>query len=144
MYSNALFSTISYAPRASFKLQNLSLHTFRLKFAPQDVESLWYNYGMNCTRSQIVTVLAVSLLITGAWIILLSKSSHRSSNFSCAYQSYTANMPLSGPWTVHRPKWILFGDSLTERSLGFGGWGSSLAHQYYRRIDVVNRGELIC
>ena len=42
---------------------------------------------------------------------------------------------------IERPKWILFGDSLTERSLGFGGWGSSMAHAYYRKIDVVNRGQ---
>ena len=44
-------------------------------------------------------------------------------------------------YITERPKWILFGDSLTERSLGFGGWGSSMAHAYYRKIDVVNRGQ---
>ena len=48
------------------------------------------------------------------------------------------------PFIVVRPKWILFGDSLTERSLGFGGWGSSIAQLYFRRIDVVNRGARSC
>lgn len=32
------------------------------------------------------------------------------------------------------------GDSLTERSFAPGGWGARLAHQFYRKVDVVNRG----
>ncbi|KAK6932653.1 SGNH hydrolase-type esterase domain [Dillenia turbinata] len=39
-----------------------------------------------------------------------------------------------------RPKIYLFGDSITEESFGVGGWGSSLAHQFSRTVDVVLRG----
>jgi isoamyl acetate esterase len=39
-----------------------------------------------------------------------------------------------------RPKWILFGDSITQRAFGPGGWASALAHAFTRRVDVINRG----
>ncbi|GFZ02992.1 SGNH hydrolase-type esterase superfamily protein [Actinidia rufa] len=39
-----------------------------------------------------------------------------------------------------RPKIYLFGDSITEESFCDGGWGSSLAHQFSRTMDVVLRG----
>ncbi|EFJ51849.1 hypothetical protein VOLCADRAFT_79531 [Volvox carteri f. nagariensis] len=43
--------------------------------------------------------------------------------------------------SASRPRIILFGDSLTERSFDNPeGWGSSLASFYVRRADVVNRG----
>ena len=45
-----------------------------------------------------------------------------------------------GKVILERPVWVLFGDSLTERSFDLGGWGSSIQHRYYRRIDVLNRG----
>ncbi|XAR50189.1 hypothetical protein NMG60_11004445 [Bertholletia excelsa] len=39
-----------------------------------------------------------------------------------------------------RPRIVLFGDSLTERSFGSGGWGAALADNYSRKADVVVRG----
>lgn len=40
-----------------------------------------------------------------------------------------------------RPAILLFGDSLTERSLDpAGGWGAAMAHHFGRKADVVNRG----
>ncbi|KAG2483419.1 hypothetical protein HYH03_017726 [Edaphochlamys debaryana] len=40
-----------------------------------------------------------------------------------------------------RPRIILFGDSLTERGFEVpGGWANSLAYNYSRRADIVNRG----
>ena len=99
---------------------------------------------MNCLRSQAVSISIAILFIstTGAWLLLIAKS-RSSSVFPCNFKSSAASvaMPLSGLWTSDRRRWILFGDSLTERSLGFGGWGSSIAHQYYRRVDIVNRGD---
>lgn len=35
---------------------------------------------------------------------------------------------------LQRPKFLLFGDSLTERSNSLGGWGASLAHHFYRKV----------
>jgi len=35
---------------------------------------------------------------------------------------------------------VLFGDSLTQQSFGFGGWGARLQDEYVRRADVFNRG----
>ena len=32
-----------------------------------------------------------------------------------------------------RPKFVLFGDSLTQRSFDYGGWGAALASQYARK-----------
>lgn len=47
----------------------------------------------------------------------------------------------TGAATLRRPKIVLFGDSLTERSFDpDGGWGAALAHGLYRRVDVLNRG----
>jgi len=42
--------------------------------------------------------------------------------------------------TTLRPKWILFGDSITQRSFGPGGWGALIADNWQRKIDVINRG----
>jgi lysophospholipase L1-like esterase len=39
-----------------------------------------------------------------------------------------------------RPQWVLFGDSITQRGFGAGGWAAALADAYARRVDVVNRG----
>eukprot|EP00252_Welwitschia_mirabilis_P003544 TRINITY_DN1360_c0_g1_i3.p1 TRINITY_DN1360_c0_g1~~TRINITY_DN1360_c0_g1_i3.p1 ORF type:complete len:239 (+),score=47.51 TRINITY_DN1360_c0_g1_i3:199-915(+) len=39
-----------------------------------------------------------------------------------------------------RPKFVLFGDSITQQSFLPGGWGSSLADLYCRKADVVLRG----
>lgn len=39
-----------------------------------------------------------------------------------------------------RPRFILFGDSLTELSFSLGGWGAALADRYARKADVVLRG----
>ncbi|KAK7302902.1 hypothetical protein RJT34_13799 [Clitoria ternatea] len=39
-----------------------------------------------------------------------------------------------------RSKIILFGDSITEDSFQFGGWGASLAQHFCRTADVVLRG----
>ncbi|KAH9748970.1 GDSL esterase/lipase [Citrus sinensis] len=39
-----------------------------------------------------------------------------------------------------RPKIYLFGDSITESSFTYGGWGASLAHHFSRTVDVVLRG----
>eukprot|EP00924_Labyrinthula_sp_SR-Ha-C_P006328 snap_masked-scaffold_31-processed-gene-3.53-mRNA-1 protein AED:0.46 eAED:0.46 QI:0/0/0/0.5/1/1/2/0/847 len=37
-------------------------------------------------------------------------------------------------------KFILFGDSLTQRSFEEGGWGQLLADHYCRKADFINRG----
>lgn len=39
-----------------------------------------------------------------------------------------------------RPKFVLFGDSITQHSFGPGGWGAALQHEYARKADVVLRG----
>ncbi|BDA43364.1 Isoamyl acetate-hydrolyzing esterase 1 homolog [Coccomyxa sp. Obi] len=39
-----------------------------------------------------------------------------------------------------RPQFVLFGDSLTQRSFDEGGWGGRLASEYQRKVDVINRG----
>jgi hypothetical protein len=43
---------------------------------------------------------------------------------------------------VHRPKVILFGDSLTERSFDAGGWGAALAHNYSRKVRRAAGGRV--
>ncbi|KAG1681152.1 hypothetical protein FOA52_015595 [Chlamydomonas sp. UWO 241] len=43
-------------------------------------------------------------------------------------------------WTLVRPRILLFGDSLTEKSFDSGGWAARLSHSYARRADVVARG----
>jgi lysophospholipase L1-like esterase len=39
-----------------------------------------------------------------------------------------------------RPQFVLFGDSITQKSFGPGGWAGALADVYQRRVDVINRG----
>lgn len=39
-----------------------------------------------------------------------------------------------------RPKFVLFGDSITEQSFKSGGWGAALANTFSRKADVVVRG----
>lgn len=39
-----------------------------------------------------------------------------------------------------RPQFVLFGDSITQKSFGPGGWGGALADAYQRRVDIINRG----
>ncbi len=36
---------------------------------------------------------------------------------------------------LHRPKIVIFGDSLTERSFDQGGWGAALQHNYSRKVS---------
>ena len=43
-----------------------------------------------------------------------------------------------GPF--RRPQLCLFGDSITQFSMGAGGWGSALASDYQRHADVLLRG----
>lgn len=37
-----------------------------------------------------------------------------------------------------RPSFVLFGDSLTQRSFGEGGWGARLADAYQRKVRQQN------
>ncbi len=46
---------------------------------------------------------------------------------------------MSSPWILDRPKFILFGDSITQRGFD-NGWVASLANHYIRKADVFNRG----
>ncbi|KVH98219.1 Lipase, GDSL [Cynara cardunculus var. scolymus] len=39
-----------------------------------------------------------------------------------------------------RPHIVLFGDSITEQSFRYGGWGASLTDTYSRKADIVVRG----
>ncbi|KAK9915119.1 hypothetical protein WJX75_004950 [Coccomyxa subellipsoidea] len=39
-----------------------------------------------------------------------------------------------------RPQFVLFGDSLTQKSFDEGGWAGRLANEYQRKVDVINRG----
>ncbi|KAI7753169.1 hypothetical protein M8C21_021554 [Ambrosia artemisiifolia] len=39
-----------------------------------------------------------------------------------------------------RPQIILFGDSITELSFKYGGWGASLTDTYSRKADILVRG----
>ena len=39
-----------------------------------------------------------------------------------------------------RAQFLLFGDSITQRSFQYGGWGAHLANAYQRKVDVLNRG----
>ncbi|KAF8059122.1 GDSL esterase/lipase [Scenedesmus sp. PABB004] len=61
----------------------------------------------------------------------------------CAARCSALGLPMANdqPPCLVRPVALLFGDSLTERSLDpDGGWGAALAHRYARKLDVVNRG----
>jgi len=49
------------------------------------------------------------------------------------------DIPIRG-LTGERASVVLFGDSLTQRGWGEGGWCSSVAHLFQRRADVYNRG----
>lgn len=50
-------------------------------------------------------------------------------------------MANNQPPILCRPAVLLFGDSLTERSLDpRGGWGAAVAHHFARKVDVINRG----
>uniref|UniRef100_A0A8C0W7F5 Isoamyl acetate-hydrolyzing esterase 1 homolog n=1 Tax=Castor canadensis TaxID=51338 RepID=A0A8C0W7F5_CASCN len=42
--------------------------------------------------------------------------------------------------SVHWPRVVLFGDSITQFSFQKGGWGASLADSLVRKCDVLNRG----
>lgn len=42
--------------------------------------------------------------------------------------------------TMLRPKFLLFGDSITQKSFSVGGWGAALTDAYQRKADVLNRG----
>jgi isoamyl acetate esterase len=57
------------------------------------------------------------------------------SNHTNTMTTPTTATPPSPPG---RPKILLLGDSLTQ--LASDGWGSTLAHVYQRRADVINRG----
>eukprot|EP00245_Coleochaete_scutata_P014879 TRINITY_DN6439_c0_g1_i1.p1 TRINITY_DN6439_c0_g1~~TRINITY_DN6439_c0_g1_i1.p1 ORF type:complete len:257 (+),score=36.94 TRINITY_DN6439_c0_g1_i1:165-935(+) len=39
-----------------------------------------------------------------------------------------------------RPKFVLFGDSITQQSFRPGGWGAALSDRYARKADVILRG----
>ncbi|KAJ0962496.1 hypothetical protein J5N97_027618 [Dioscorea zingiberensis] len=41
---------------------------------------------------------------------------------------------------MNRPHFLLFGDSITEKSFGPGGWGAALANTYSGKADVLVRG----
>ncbi|KAL3691287.1 hypothetical protein R1sor_004938 [Riccia sorocarpa] len=41
---------------------------------------------------------------------------------------------------AERPQFVLFGDSITQRSFDISGFGASLANRYCRKADVVLRG----
>lgn len=41
---------------------------------------------------------------------------------------------------MFRPQFVLFGDSITQKSFSPGGWGAAVADAYQRKADVVNRG----
>ena len=45
-----------------------------------------------------------------------------------------ANMSLVALKPGTRPEFLLFGDSLTQRSFEEGGWGASLTHHYARKV----------
>ena len=40
----------------------------------------------------------------------------------------------------HRPRFVLFGNSITQYSFQPAGFGASIAHLYQRHADIVNRG----
>ncbi|XP_072173793.1 isoamyl acetate-hydrolyzing esterase 1 homolog isoform X1 [Diadema setosum] len=42
--------------------------------------------------------------------------------------------------SVHWPKILLFGDSITQLSFEPGGWGASIANQVQRKCDIICRG----
>ena len=45
-----------------------------------------------------------------------------------------------------RPQFVLFGDSLTQRSFDEGGWGARLASEYQRKVRSrhVLCGKMLC
>ena len=55
-----------------------------------------------------------------------------------AWLAYRHANPKNG--SPLRPKFILFGDSITQQSFRLGGWGARLANTYERSADVINRG----
>jgi lysophospholipase L1-like esterase len=46
----------------------------------------------------------------------------------------------SAQMAAMRPQFLLFGDSITQRSFGPGGWAGVVADAYQRQVDVINRG----
>uniref|UniRef100_A0A383VB09 SGNH hydrolase-type esterase domain-containing protein n=1 Tax=Tetradesmus obliquus TaxID=3088 RepID=A0A383VB09_TETOB len=74
----------------------------------------------------------------------LQKAATSSSSSSCPQgrvEPLQVPMANEQPPCLVRPVALLFGDSLTERSMDpDGGWGAALAHHFARKLDVVNRG----
>ncbi|GJP35976.1 hypothetical protein CLOM_g20517 [Closterium sp. NIES-68] len=58
---------------------------------------------------------------------------------SRAVPAAATNMVVAPSWRP-RPAFVLFGDSLTQKSFSPGGWGAALQNQYARKVDVVLRG----
>lgn len=47
----------------------------------------------------------------------------------------TSSRPVCAHVQMARPRFVLFGDSLTQRSFDEGGWGAKLASLYQRKVS---------
>jgi len=90
-----------------------------------------------CWRSGLVVVCLAAAFFLG----YSAASGHLG---KCPFASpyiRTAAMANDVPEVMQRPVGLLFGDSLTERSMDSdGGWGAALYHHFSRKLDLVNRG----
>jgi hypothetical protein len=76
----------------------------------------------------IVTVLA---LLFGAFAV------HRIHTSACPGtlpRLWPVQNGAGAMFVLQRPRIVLFGDSLTEKSFGVGGWGATLANYYVRKV----------
>ncbi|GFR50784.1 hypothetical protein Agub_g13049 [Astrephomene gubernaculifera] len=121
------------------------------------IQQLWIAISIGIVVLAPLALFVVTLIRTSSVIdtAFQASSVHRTSvvKASGAEKKTTINMaatavgvaasPSAPPFFVapSRPRIILFGDSLTERSFDVpSGWGAALASNYSRRADVVNRG----
>ena len=69
------------------------------------------------------------------WLLLLRWTS--AAEDSCGIEQCPS--PASDPnGSMLRPSFVLFGDSITQKSFAEGGWGAHLADEYQRKVKQQN------
>jgi hypothetical protein len=90
-----------------------------------------------------VSLLMLALSGASVWHISNARGLRSARGKHCAAARGDGAMPVANsvPPILRRPACLLFGDSLTERSMDSEyGWGAALAHHFGRKFDIINRG----
>lgn len=104
--------------------------------------------GSSCSLMCINTLCSKYIFLAAIFCTLVLGTAH----FATSYRRHTSQTPLhrllkSSSASTHRPdnsmdtllqrpKIVLFGDSLTERSFDTGGWGAVVQSKYTRRVST--------